>query len=79
MIAMTKTVLKTLRDSLAPKASQEEIARAANITLATYRNAEAGKNVSYSTAIAILQAMNAARATRELGSISLEDLGLHIV
>lgn len=81
MLVMVKspTQLKLLRGGLSPKVSQEEIARGADITLATYRNAEGGKNVSYSTATAILRAINTILGQRGKELVTLDSLGLHIV
>lgn len=79
VMAKAKTRLKTLREELSPKVSQEDLARNANITLATYRNAEGGKNVSYSTATGIRNALNSVREERGLPPVNLEDLELHIV
>lgn len=73
------TGLKEIRQNLSPKESQEDLARKANITLATYRNAESGKNVTYTTATSILSALNAALAERGKPPASLEQLGLRIV
>ena len=79
MQVMARTNLKSVRESLSPKVSQEEVARLTNVTLATYRNAESGKNVSYSTATAILQGFNSLLASRGMDALTLDDLGLHIV
>lgn len=79
MPVMAQTKLKTLREELQPKVSQEDIARTANIRVNTYRNAEYGRNVSYSTAIAILKAINSKRSECSLSQLTLDDLELHIV
>lgn len=79
MNIMTKTKLRTLRDELKPKVAQEDMARAADMRISTYRNAEQGRNVSYTTATSILRAMNTLREQRGLSSIGLDDLGLSIV
>lgn len=74
------TNLETIRKSFKPPVVQEQVARKANLPLSTYRNAEKGKNVSYTTAKAILNAVNEMkreRGEKELDSI--EDLGLSIV
>lgn len=79
MLLMAKTKLKIFREELSPKVAQEEIARLADIRLTTYRNAEYGKNCSYTTAIHILDAINKIRASREMPPLELNDLGLSIV
>jgi transcriptional regulator with XRE-family HTH domain len=61
--------------------SQEKLARAADLTVNTYRSAEYGNNVSYSTAKAILDALNGVKQERrdDLVLLELDDLGLSIV
>lgn len=76
---MVQTKLKTLREELQPKVTQEDIAHSAGLRLNTYRNAEYGKNVSYTTAMAILKALNTLRSERGIADIDLKDLGLTIV
>lgn len=78
-ITNVSTPLKQYRTSLYPKVSQETLARKAEIVLQTYRNAESGCNCSYSTAVAILRALNAERQARGLETVSLDQLGLTIV
>jgi DNA-binding XRE family transcriptional regulator len=73
------TRLKSIRESLEPKESQEDMARRADITLATYRSAENGRNCTYTTAVAILEALNAALAERGQAPVTLDQLGLRIV
>jgi len=78
----TQTTLKKLRTELYPKVSQEDMARACHITLVTYRKVENGGNTSYSTAQAILRAINGSRIVQRppLPPIErVEDLGLNIV
>lgn len=77
MATMAKTSLKTYRTQA--HASQEDVARRADITLATFRNAESGRNITYSTATAILTALNAIRKERGLAAVSLSELNLSIV
>jgi predicted transcriptional regulator len=79
VLVNTTTSLKLYRTGLSPKVSQESLARKAEIVLQTYRNAEAGCNCSYSTARAILKALNTERQTRGLEAVSLDQLGLSIV
>lgn len=78
MIVSAPTGLKQLREELVPKVSQERLAREANITLATYRSAERGGKIKYSTAKAILDALNAERKARQLVPVTLDDLGLNL-
>jgi predicted transcriptional regulator len=74
MNGSTPTKLRSYREELTPKVSQEKLARQANVTLATYRNAEAGKTVQYSTAKAILDALNAERQARQLPALAMDDI-----
>ncbi len=79
VVANISMLLKQYRTSLSPKVSQETLARKAEIILQTYRNAELGCNCSYSTAIAILRALNTERQVRGLEVVSLDQLGLSIM
>jgi transcriptional regulator with XRE-family HTH domain len=74
-----KSRLRLLRERY--DLSQEQLARRADITLNTYRSAEYGNNVSYTTATAILEALNSVKTERrdDLVLLELEDLGLSIV
>lgn len=76
---MASTKLKSIREGLRPKESQEDIARRADITLVTYRKAESGQNVSFTTAQAILSAVNEALQERGKPPVGVFDLGLSIV
>jgi len=76
MLVSAPTGLKQRREELTPKVSQEHLARKADITLATYRSAERGNKVQYSTAKKILDALNAERHARSLPDVSLDDIGL---
>jgi len=78
MSVSTSTGLKQLREELTPKVSQESLARKAGITLVTYRRAEAGNKVQYSTGKAILDALNAERQARQLAAVSLDDIALNL-
>jgi len=49
------------------------------VTLSTYRNAEQGKSVSYTTARNILALLNIVRAEYSKEPLKLEDLELDIV
>jgi DNA-binding XRE family transcriptional regulator len=71
------THLKALRAEV--DISQENFARAAGVQVKTYRFAEWGKNVSYTTASKILSQMNMLRQEKGLEPVTLEDLGLQIV
>jgi transcriptional regulator with XRE-family HTH domain len=73
------TKLKSLREELNPKVAQEDLARAGNIRISTYRNAERGRNVSYTTAKAILDAINSIRESRGMRPVDMDDLELTIV
>jgi DNA-binding transcriptional regulator YiaG len=79
MTTMAHTKLKSLRESLQPKVAQEDLAREGNMRISTYRNAEQGRNVSYTTATTILNALNSIRMSRGMSEVNLEDLGLSIV
>ena len=79
MSTIARTNLKTYRQSLANKIAQEDLARLADLRLSTYRNAEQGKNVSYTTATKILRAINNLREKQDMEAVRLEDLGLSIV
>jgi predicted transcriptional regulator len=78
MIVSTSTGLKQLREELSPKVSQERLARQADITLATYRSAEAGNKCKYSTAKKILDALNSERQARQKPPVTIDDLGLSL-
>lgn len=81
MLSMAQqTVLKEMRKALHPPVSQENLAHASGLTLLTYRKAENGGNISYSTAQAILRALNGyLRAAGKPTVERVEDLGLNIV
>jgi transcriptional regulator with XRE-family HTH domain len=60
--------------------TQEGLARRADLPLPTYRNAEKGKNVSYTTAKAIFIAINAIKEERGEEKLDrVEDLELSLV
>lgn len=74
------TTLEEIRKSFIPPVTQEEVARRADLPLSTYRNAEKGKNVSYTTAKYILRAVNAIKKDRGEKILEhVEDLGLSLV
>ena len=79
MLTMTKTKLKSLREEFTPKLAQEDMALAAGMRINSYRKAEQGKNVSYTTAMAVLRGVNNLRSQRGMPELKLEDLELSIV
>ena len=79
MLTMEKTKLKALRGELQPKVAQEDMAHAAGFRVSTYRNVEYGRNTSYTTAMAVLKALNELRSKQGLSPVALDDLGLSIV
>jgi DNA-binding XRE family transcriptional regulator len=79
MLTMAKTKLKALRGELQPKVAQEDMAHAAGLRVSTYRNVEYGRNTSYTTAMAVLKALNELRSKQGLSPVALDDLGLSIV
>lgn len=74
---MTDTKLKILRMDL--KITQEQLARKANLASTVYRRAEYGQNTSYTTARAILAAINIFRREQQMDTLSMDDLDLNIV
>jgi DNA-binding XRE family transcriptional regulator len=81
MAVEVKTRLRQLREEWSgPKVSQETMARKVGISLQWYRQLEAGsQNTSFSTATAILKALNEERRLREFTDLTLDELGLKIV
>lgn len=75
------TKLSLLRKELKPKISQGRLAQQAGISRQWYHRLETGKQgrISYTTATALLQAINAEREKRELSALALEHLELEIV
>ncbi len=71
-----ETELRRIRNELG--ASQETVARRTNMTIGTYRRAENGYPVNYSTAQEILQAINSLLRENNRPDISLEDLDLKL-
>ncbi len=79
---MMKTRLRQFREELSsPKVSQETIARLAGLSLQWYRQLENGQaqRTSFTSANALLRALNIEREARNLDTLNLEQLGLHIV
>ena len=80
IVIVMSTTLKQIREGFAePKVSQEELAHKSKVTLQTYRNAEAGRNCSYTTATSILRAVNDELQERGQNTLNLEQLNLKIV
>jgi predicted transcriptional regulator len=71
------TPLRRIREELA--ISQETVARRTSLTTGTYRRAEDGYPVKYSTAQEILRAINGFLRERHRPEISLDDLGLTLM
>jgi transcriptional regulator with XRE-family HTH domain len=59
--------------------SQETVARRTSLTTGTYRRAEDGFPVKYSTAQELLQAINSLLREQAKAEVSLEDLGLTLM
>jgi len=70
-------VSRSIRDELG--VSQETVARRTNLTTGTYRIAEDGYPVKYSTAQEILQAINSILREHHKSEVSLDDLGLTLM
>ena len=58
--------------------SQEAVAKRTSLTTRTYAHAEDGKPVKYSSALEILDAVNALLAERSVNAVTLDDLTLTI-
>jgi transcriptional regulator with XRE-family HTH domain len=76
-MANTETPLRRIRDGLG--VSQETVARRTSLTTGTYRRAEDGFPVKYSTAQELLQAINSLLREQGKAEVSLEDLGLTLM
>lgn len=74
MVVSSPSNLKHLREEV--HISQEALARDIKISLATYRRAEWGERIKYSTGKRILDALNAHRQANQLPPLTLDDLGL---
>lgn len=74
-----KPRLKSLRQEIQPKVTQDDIAKAVGIKTGTYARIEQGYNTSYKTATSILSILNAKRKEGGLTEANLDDLGLNIV
>jgi transcriptional regulator with XRE-family HTH domain len=73
-MADRETGLRRIREELG--VTQETLARRTTLTIGTYRRAENGQPLKYSTAQEILQAVNGLLRERNQSEISLEDLEL---
>jgi transcriptional regulator with XRE-family HTH domain len=73
-----RTGLERIRKELLRGLSQEAIAKRTNLTTRTYARAEDGKPVKYSSALAILDAVNALLVERSANAVALDDLTLTI-
>jgi DNA-binding XRE family transcriptional regulator len=80
MIAI-ESVLRQYRKELSPKVTQERIARQVGISLQWYRQIEnhPEQPTSYTTANALLRAINTERQARNLEALALDQLNLKIV
>ncbi len=76
-MADTETPLRKIREELG--VSQESVARRTSVTTGTYRRAEDGHPVKYSTAQEILQAINSLLRDQGRAEVSLEDLSLTLM
>ena len=70
------TSLRRIREELG--LSQEAVARRTTASLGTYRRAENGFPVNYSTAQEILQAINSFLREHGKKEVTLDDLGLQL-
>jgi DNA-binding XRE family transcriptional regulator len=79
MVVMVEpTPLKKFREELG--IVQDDMALKSGIRANTYARVERGKNVSYTTALSILKALNSFRAEKGFPPIErVEDLGLSLV
>ncbi len=77
-MATYRTGLARIRKELLRGLSQEAIAKRTSLTTRTYARAEDGKPVKYSSALEILDAINALLGERGMNAVTLDDLTLHI-
>jgi transcriptional regulator with XRE-family HTH domain len=70
------TQLKSIRERLG--VTQENVARRTSLTTGTYRRAEDGNRVNYSTAQEILNAINSFLSEQGQPAVTLEDIGLNL-
>lgn len=76
-MADKETRLRLIREELG--ISQEMVARRTSLTTGTYRRAENGHPLKYSTAQEIVQAINSFLREHKKQEVSLEDLGLTLM
>ena len=76
-MADAESQLRKIRSELG--VSQETVARRTSLTTGTYRRAEDGYPVKYSTAQEILQAINSLLREKGKAEVSLEDLDLTLM
>ena len=76
-MADRETPLRRIREDMG--LTQELVARRTTLTFGTYRRAEDGNPVKYSTAQEILQAINSFLRERGKSEVSLDDLGLTLM
>ncbi len=74
---MAATTLRRIRERLG--VSQEAVARRTSLTTGTYRRAEDGYALKYTTAQEILSAINSLLSERGEPPLSLEELGLNLM
>lgn len=78
MLTEVKSRLRQLREELG--ITQEDLARAARMTVQWYRQVEnQGANTSYTGARNLLNALNAEREKRSMPALALDNLELRIV
>jgi hypothetical protein len=73
------TPLRKYREEFNPKVPQEVMAQLSGVRINTYRKAESGKNINFTTAMHILDALNKLRGDNGLEPVTVFDLGLTIV
>lgn len=71
------TELRRIREELG--ISQEMVARRTSLTVGTYRRAENGYPLKYSTAQEVLHAINSFLRENDKSEVSLEDLNLTLM
>ena len=72
------TELKRIRIEVLNGISQENVAKRTTLTTYTYRRAEEGFPVKYSSALEIRDAINSLLAEHGLSRVSLEELGINL-
>lgn len=73
-----RTGLERIRKESLRGLSQEAVAKRTSLTTRTYARAEDGKPVKYSSALEILDAINALLTERNENAVTLDDLSLTI-